>query len=191
MNKKKYTDSEMRKLYEGSFCNEDEMQRYIMCACFSCGKKFLTSDICDWVIEDDGKKSASPFGDLLNQDAINRFDKKKKKKKKKSGEKPAGPKSDKPAGPKAEKPAADDNVNAKGGGNNGGGNNNGGGGNDRRPPRQGKPKRFQQEGQQPEGERPPRKDKPQRMEKKTFRPRKPKDAGAPDNGNGKQKPNKE
>ena len=58
MNKKKYTDSEMRKLYEGSFCNEDEMQRYIMCACFSCGKKFLTSDICDWVIEDDGKKTA-------------------------------------------------------------------------------------------------------------------------------------
>lgn len=40
--------------------------------------------------EDDGKRGASPFGDLLNQDAINRFDKKKKKKKKKSGEKQAG-----------------------------------------------------------------------------------------------------
>ena len=39
--------------------------------------------------EEDAKKSASPFGDLLNQDAINRFDKKKKKKKKKSnGDKP-------------------------------------------------------------------------------------------------------
>ena len=35
MNKKKYTDSEMRKLYEGSFCNEDEMQRYII----TCQKK--------------------------------------------------------------------------------------------------------------------------------------------------------
>ena len=40
--------------------------------------------------EDDGKRGASPFGDLLNQDAINRFDTKKKKKKKKSGEKQAG-----------------------------------------------------------------------------------------------------
>jgi cell fate regulator YaaT (PSP1 superfamily) len=35
--------------------------------------------------EEDSKKGASPFGDLLNQDAINRFDKKKKKKKKKGG----------------------------------------------------------------------------------------------------------
>ena len=37
------------------------------------------------ILDDDGKKTASPFGDLLNQDAINRFDKKKKKKKKKGG----------------------------------------------------------------------------------------------------------
>lgn len=37
------------------------------------------------LLDDDGKKNASPFGDLLNQDAINRFDKKKKKKKKKGG----------------------------------------------------------------------------------------------------------
>ena len=35
--------------------------------------------------DEDGKKSASPFGDLLTQDSISRFDKKKKKKKKKSG----------------------------------------------------------------------------------------------------------
>ena len=124
--------------------------------------------------EEDGKKNASPFGDLLNQDAINRFDKKKKKKKKKGGEKAAGP--------KGEKPAPDDNANVKANGN-------GGDNNDRRPPRQGKPKRFQQEGQQPEGDRPPRKDKQQRMDKKTFKPRKPKDAT--DNGNGKEKPNKE
>ena len=35
--------------------------------------------------ETEGGANASPFGDLLNQDAINRFDKKKKKKKKKGG----------------------------------------------------------------------------------------------------------
>ena len=39
---------------------------------------------------DDGEKKASPFGDLLTQDSISRFDsKKKKKKKKKSGDKSA------------------------------------------------------------------------------------------------------
>ncbi len=42
--------------------------------------------------DEDGKKSASPFGDLLDQDSISRFDSKKKKKKKKksSGDKSAG-----------------------------------------------------------------------------------------------------
>ena len=47
--------------------------------------------------DQDGKKAASPFGDLLNQDAINRFDsKKKKKKKKKSGDKAPADKGAKP-----------------------------------------------------------------------------------------------
>lgn len=39
--------------------------------------------------DDEGKKTMSPFGDLLAQDSISRFDKKKKKKKKKSGDKAA------------------------------------------------------------------------------------------------------
>ena len=133
--------------------------------------------------EEEGKKGASPFGDLLNQDAINRFDKKKKKKKKKSGDKAAavkGEKNDKPE--KAEKttPEADDRPNSKENGNGGGGN-----AAERRQPRQGKSKRQRQDGQpHPEGERQPRNDKPQRMEKKTFRSRKPKDANAHENGNG-------
>jgi cell fate regulator YaaT (PSP1 superfamily) len=140
--------------------------------------------------EEEGKKGASPFGDLLNQDAINRFDKKKKKKKKKSGDKAAavkGEKNDKPE--KAEKttPEADDRPNSKENGNGGGGN-----AAERRQPRQGKSKRQRQDGQpHPEGERQPRNDKPQRMEKKTFRPRKHKDANAHENGNGQDKPNKE
>ena len=57
--------------------------------------------------ETEGSSSASPFGDLLNQDAINRFDKKKKKKKKKSGDKQAqAAKGDKPApaAPKGDRP---------------------------------------------------------------------------------------
>ncbi|MBR7012878.1 MAG: hypothetical protein IKI10_08305 [Muribaculaceae bacterium] len=49
--------------------------------------------------DEDGKKSASPFGDLLTQDSISRFDKKKKKKKKKSG-------GDKSAAKGAGKPSA-------------------------------------------------------------------------------------
>ena len=57
--------------------------------------------------EAEGSANASPFGDLLNQDAINRFDKKKKKKKKKSGDKQAqAAKGDKPApaAPKGDRP---------------------------------------------------------------------------------------
>jgi hypothetical protein len=121
--------------------------------------------------DEDDKKNASPFGDLLNQDAINRFDKKKKKKKKKNGggeKKQAAPNGDKPSGGGADNP-------------------------ERRQQRQGKPKRPQQQdgAQQPNGEQQQRREKPQRMEKKTFRPRKPKDAGAPDNSNGQNKPNNE
>ena len=124
--------------------------------------------------EDDGKKKASPFGDLLNQDAINRFDKKKKKKKKKSGDKPAAAKGEK-------QPVAE------GQGNKGGAPN---GNNERKPQRQGKPKRQQQDaGQQQAGEK-PRREKPQRFEKKTFKPRKAKEGDAPDN-NVKDKPNNE
>ena len=124
--------------------------------------------------EEDGKKSASPFGDLLNQDAINRFDNKKKKKKKKKN---GGGGGDKMAvSPKGDKPA--------------GGTANGGENAEKRQQRQGKPKRQQQEGPQQAGKQ-QRADKQQRIEKKTFRPRKPKDANAPDNSNGQNKPNNE
>jgi len=94
--------------------------------------------------DEEGKKNASPFGDLLNQDAINRFDKKKKKKKKKS----SGPKPETEPTAPAERRAEGDNTKSE------------------RKPRQ--PKRPQQP-RQPRTEAPQRGN-----EKKTFRPRKPK-----------------
>ncbi len=145
--------------------------------------------------DDDDKKSASPFGDLLNQDAINRFDsKKKKKKKKKSGDKDKSAASNN-SGPKAEKTdgngdkekrskkdrdnAPDDNaadIKPK----------------PERKQRQGKPKRQPreeaalQEGGEPRAERPKRQDKPQRP-LKTFRHRQPSnDEGKPSSGNNTQ-----
>jgi len=132
--------------------------------------------------ETDGKKGGSPFGDLLNQDAINRFDKKKKKKKKKSptggngGDKPApGNEKKGESKPANNAPATEGNDGAK---------------NDRnKPPRQGKPKpkRPQQHQGQPREGQPPQGEKPQRQGKqprpvKTFRPRKPVDSNAPQKG---------
>ena len=139
--------------------------------------------------EEDGKRGSQAFGDLLNQDAINRFDKKKKKKKKKSsggGDKqaPAGsgngnggdnaPNGD--AGPnvKAERP------NGKP---------------DRNKPRPGKPKRPQQgglQGDKPRKEKQPQPDK-QMQPVKTFRPRNGGDNNGPQkggNGQGQQNNNK-
>ena len=121
--------------------------------------------------EEDGKKGSSPFGDLLNQDAINRFDKKKKKKKKKSsGDKaPAN-------GNNSDKPVEAEAANA---------------GKNERKPRSSRPsKRPKQEGAPGNGERPakggdkqPRQDwKPRPV--KTFKPRQPKDNNGPQNGNG-------
>lgn len=130
--------------------------------------------------EDESKKNASPFGDLLNQDAINRFDKKKKKKKKKGGDKSAVPKGEKQPQPE-----------------NGGNKGNANGGERRQQPRQGKPRRPQQPADGPQQQsapsQQPRREKPQRLEKKTFRPRKAKDGSAPENANGqsKQQQNKE
>ena len=124
--------------------------------------------------EDNGNKDASPFGDLLNQDAINRFDKKKKKKKKKSGNASKGAKPE-PSSNEAE--SKDDGNNSP----------------ERRQSRQGKPKRPQQDGkpQQPVDGQQPRREKPQRMEKKTFRPRRPNDSNVSDNGHGQGKPKNE
>ena len=137
--------------------------------------------------DEDSKKAGSPFGDLLNQDAINRFDKKKKKKKKKSsGDKQAS----NGGNDKAEKPVANGKQdkaekNSEGG--------DGAKDKQERKQRQGKLKRPQQDGGQNNGERQPRADKPQRHERqprpvKTFRPRQPRDDNSSQNGNGQGQP---
>ena len=127
--------------------------------------------------DEDGKKGASPFGDLLNQDAINRFDKKKKKKKKKSsGDKAAGGGGNHNANAgNGDNPPKDEAANGKPERPNGKP--------ERSKPRQGKPKRAQnQNGQQ--GDKPQRQDKPQRPVK-TFRPRHGNDgSNSPKGGNG-------
>jgi len=123
--------------------------------------------------DNDEKKSSSPFGDLLAQDSISRFDKKKKKKKKKpaGGAPDGGNKGPKPAaeGKSDNKPEADAPKN--------------GNGKPERNPRPNKPKRPHQEGEQggerqPRGEKPRRQDRPQRPVK-TFKPRQ-----QPTEGNG-------
>ena len=111
--------------------------------------------------DEDGKKNASPFGDLLNQDAINRFDKKKKKKKKKGGGDKQAPKQG-PNPANAQEPRPE----GRGEGNPGA---------DRK---QRQPKRPQQ----------PRPDAPQRNEKKTFRPRKPRQDNAQQDNHGPRQP---
>ncbi len=122
--------------------------------------------------DDDAGKTKSPFGDLLNQDAINRFDKKKKKKKKKSGGDKSMQNNNAPV--KGEKQAEPSN------------NGNGRPERKQRPP---KPKRPQQEDGQ--GERQPRGDKPRRQQDKqprpvkTFKPRKDVNASS-SNGNNAQ-----
>jgi len=119
--------------------------------------------------EGDSKASSSPFGDLLNQDAINRFDKKKKKKKKKA---------DRPAG---------GNANGKSDKSNSGDENKGGGGQERKP-RQGKPKgKRQQGGDQHRGDKPQRQEKQPQLPMKTFKPRHPKGGNPPENGDAQAK----
>lgn len=124
--------------------------------------------------DDNGKKGSSPFGDLLNQDAINRFDKKKKKKKKKSGgEKSAD---NVPNSKGGDKPGKGDKPNNKPKQSEGG---EGGKGRQDRKQRPPKPKRPQQADQPSHGENGQRQPRPL----KTFRPRQPKDANASQNGN--------
>ena len=112
--------------------------------------------------EEEGKKNASPFGDLLNQDAINRFDKKKKKKKKK----PSGGGGNKSAA--APENNKDSKENKAPGGEAPAGNKPNG-----NKPRQGKGKRPQQQ-----GDKPAHQDKQSRP-MKTFRPRQNNDGNAP------------
>ena len=103
----------------------------------------------DTLKDDDGKKGSSPFGDLLNQDAINRFDKKKKKKKKKSGDKQAGN-----GGNKAEKNGKQEKPIRNGDGENANGK-------PERKQRQGKPQRMEKKTfrpQKPNGDKPSPKD---------------------------------
>ena len=138
--------------------------------------------------DEDGKKNASPFGDLLTQESISRFDnKKKKKKKKKSGQgdkpstAPAG-NGDKPV--KGDKPqpteGGDEKEKAT---------------KPERKPRPPKAKRQPGDGGgQPNGGNQPRGEKQQRQERpqrpvKTFHPRQPKDGNLPQNGNAQNQPN--
>jgi len=122
--------------------------------------------------EDDAAAGASPFGDLLNQDAINRFDKKKKKKKKKSADKQPQPAS---KGEKTNKPKEPAPKGDRGDRNDRG---------DRRQ-RPAKPRKAQQHdgGGLDAATDPATAGKPQRMEKKTFKPRKPKEGNPPGDGN--------
>lgn len=133
----------------------------------------------DALVDDDGGGAkASPFGDLLNQDAINRFDKKKKKKKKKGGDRQQqGSRQDK-AGRQDKADSQDkqqrpDSKEANGRPDRG----------DRkqRAAKQRKPRTDGSRVAAPNGEHAP--DKPQRVEKNTFRPRQPKDSTAPNGGN--------
>ena len=122
--------------------------------------------------EEEGKKGSSPFVDLLNQDAINRFDKKKKKKKKKSGgggdKASAGGNNAAAAANNGDKPSNDATPNGKSDRSNGK--------NDHNKPRQGnKPKRQQQ------GDKPSRQER-QPKPVKTFRPRHIADNNTPQQG---------
>ena len=123
---------------------------------------------------DEEGKLGSPFGDLLTQDSISRFDKKKKRKKKKPSTAAAD---DAPKAPKQGAPKGDAAIEAP---------------KPERKQRQGKPKRpHQDEGGQAERQpRPAKQRRPERPQRpvKTFRPRK---EGSPDNGNGQNKPNNE
>ena len=116
---------------------------------------------------DDDKQGSSPFGDLLTQDSISRFDKKKKKKKKK----PAA------EAPKQGAAKGDDAAEAA-----------------KSERRQGKPKQATQNdaGQAERQQRPSKQRRQERQQRqfKTFRPRKD-DADAQNKGNGQSKPNKE
>ena len=132
--------------------------------------------------EQNGRNGASPFGDLLNQDAINRFDnKKKKKKKKKSGDKASYDNSSKPVSKADDKDKPEGKPQEHG--------------NAPRPERKqrpGKPRRQPQQDGQSGGERQkrPHADKPQRP-LKTFRPRQQSsDGNTPQNSNAQSKPNK-
>ena len=132
--------------------------------------------------EQNGRNGASPFGDLLNQDAINRFDnKKKKKKKKKSGDKASSDNGSKPVSKADDKDKPEGKPQEHG--------------NAPRPERKqrpGKPRRQPQQDGQSGGERQkrPHADKPQRP-LKTFRPRQQSfDGNTPQNSNAQSKPNK-
>ena len=129
--------------------------------------------------EEDGKKGASPFGDLLNQDAINRFDKKKKKKKKKNNANKTAAANGNNANKTHNGDGANANDNMKNGGNK---------------QRKDKTKR-QQEAGQPNGENQPRNGNRQRQDKqqrpvKTFRPRNSEgDKESQNGGNGQKQGN--
>lgn len=139
--------------------------------------------------EDENVKESSPFGDLLSQDSISRFDKKKKKKKKKSSS-------------SADKSASVEKQNRQDRDNGGNaaeavspeGNDNG---IQRRPDRKQrapKPKRQQSEPPQDKSEQQPRGEKRQRRDRsqkpvKTFKPRQSREGDTAQNNDGQGKQN--
>ena len=139
--------------------------------------------------EDENVKESSPFGDLLSQDSISRFDKKKKKKKKKSSS-------------SADKSASVEKQNRQDRDNGGNaaeavspeGNDNG---IQRRPDRKQrapKPKRQQSEPPQDKSEQQPRGEKRQRRDRsqkpvKTFKPRQSREGDTAHNNDGQGKQN--
>lgn len=59
MTKYKHKQNEFYYIFRESKYNEDIIRNSVMCSCFSCGKKFFSSDIRDWAIYEDGEKKTA------------------------------------------------------------------------------------------------------------------------------------
>ena len=59
MTKYKHRQSEFYNIFRESKNNEEAIRSSVMCSCFSCGKKFFSSDIRDWAISEDGEKKTA------------------------------------------------------------------------------------------------------------------------------------
>ena len=57
MEKKKYSNSELYRVYDYSISNKEELTRSVSCGCFSCETLLMANDIRDWM-EEDGKLTA-------------------------------------------------------------------------------------------------------------------------------------
>ncbi len=59
MKKYKHRLSELHDYIRQSKANEDNINASIMCACFTCRKKFFSSAITDWAIEEDSDRKTA------------------------------------------------------------------------------------------------------------------------------------